>query len=315
MARTPNNHHVLPLFCDDLIASCVDMSPARFGAYMRLLCYAWTRGGLPNDEAACGRIAGGIDQHDWEAIRSRLILLDAGTPSERLSHQRLELERQAVAALKAKKSEAGKKGGRPKANGKLSQSKTKAEPQADGKQNQSKTKAPTPTPTHSSSLRSEEEFHTHGENEFWKPGWAATEWDAFVAVWNSTQRAARWDVLSPPDGWVDAAASPGWLQKARQAVQRLPMCLYLEKPLAVTQFIQPGWADRILAGEFDNPRARPAGRHDSQPPPVDQAKRRFYRADAGKSMSEAEYSAWRRDHATGGTVAAVADRVTLRGNA
>ena len=56
--------------------------------------------------------------------------------------------------------------------------------------------------------------------------------------------------------------------------------------------------------------ARPAA-----PPPVDQAKRRFYRADAGKSMSEAEYAAWRRDHATGGTVAAVADRVTLKGNA
>lgn len=308
MARTPNNHHVLPLFCDDLIASCVDMSPARFGAYMRLLCYAWTRGGLPNDEQACGRIAGGIEQHDWEAIRSRLVLLDDGTPSERLSHQRLELERQAVAALKAKKSEAGKKGGRPKAIAKQNESRTKAE----RKQNESKMKAPTPTPSPSSSLRSEEEFHTHAENEFRKPGWAAAEWEAFVAIWNSTQRAARWSVLSPPDGWVDAAATPGWLQKARQAVDRLPMCRYLEKPLAVTQFIQPGWADRILAGEFDNAKARYLGRHDAVPPPADPAKRRFYRADAGQSMTEAEYSAWRRNQTTGGMVAAVADRVTLR---
>lgn len=56
--------------------------------------------------------------------------------------------------------------------------------------------------------------------------------------------------------------------------------------------------------------ARPAA-----PPSVDQAKRRFYRADAGKSMTEAEYAAWRRDQATGGTVSAVADRVTLRGQA
>ncbi len=39
MARNENNHHVLPLFCDDLIASTVDMTPACFGAYMRILCY------------------------------------------------------------------------------------------------------------------------------------------------------------------------------------------------------------------------------------------------------------------------------------
>ena len=253
MARTPNNHHVLPLFCDDLIASCVDMTPARFGAYMRLLCYAWTRGGLPSDETACGRIAGGFESGDWESIRARLVLLDQGTPDERLSHQRLELERQAVAELKAKKAAAGKLGGRPKsttkANGKQTESKTKADTPQNGKQNESKTKAPTPTPTPLC-------IHTHAGDEFRQPGWAATEWESFVAVWNVTERAAKWQVLSPPDGWIDAAASPGWLQKARQAVERLPRCHYLEKPLAVTQFIQPGWADRILAGEFDNAKAR-----------------------------------------------------------
>ena len=253
MARTPNNHHVLPLFCDDLIASCVDMSPTRFGAYMRLLCYAWSRGGLPNDEAACGRIAGGMNSEDWEAICSRLVLLDPGTPLERLSHQRLELERVAVAELKAKKAAAGKMGGRPKANEKQTESKTKADTPQNGKQNESKTKAPTPTPTPLS-------IHTHAGDEFRQPGWAAIEWESFVSVWNATERAAKWQVLSPPDGWIDAAASPGWLQKARQAIERLPRCHYLEKPLAVTQFIQPGWADRILAGEFDNAKARHAPR-------------------------------------------------------
>ncbi len=69
MARKPDSHHVLPLFCDDLIASCVDMSPMRFGAYMRILCYAWTRGGVPNDEQACSRIAGGLDHADsWHVL-------------------------------------------------------------------------------------------------------------------------------------------------------------------------------------------------------------------------------------------------------
>ena len=122
MARKPDSHHVLPLFCDDLIASCVDMTPACFGAYMRLLCYAWTRGGIPDNEAACSRITGGLESGDWEAIRCRLVQLDDG----RLTHQRLELERVAVAEIREKRSQAGRMGGRPKANGKQTESKSKA---------------------------------------------------------------------------------------------------------------------------------------------------------------------------------------------
>jgi hypothetical protein len=158
--------------------------------------------------------------------------------------------------------------------------------------------------------------HTHrareADSEFRKPGWAATEWAAFVAAWNSTQRAAKWDGLTPPDGWVDAAASPGWLQKARQAVQRLPRCQYFGNPLAVTQFIQPGWADRILAGEFDNAKAKHGRNGDERPPPVDQAKRRFYRADAGKQMTDAEHAAWIRDQRSGGVVSALATATRLK---
>jgi uncharacterized protein YdaU (DUF1376 family) len=128
VARKPDSLHVLPLFCDDLIASCVDMTPACFGAYMRLLCYAWTRGGIPDSEAACTRITGGLESGDWQTIRERLVQLDDG----RLTHQRLELERVAVAEIRQKRSEAGRKGGRPKAN---------------EKQNESKTKAPYPSPS------------------------------------------------------------------------------------------------------------------------------------------------------------------------
>ena len=48
------------------------------------------------------------------------------------------------------------------------------------------------------------------------------------------------------------------------------------------------------------------------PPPVDQAKRRFYRADAGKAMNESEYASWRSDRNRGGTAAAVAASLKLR---
>ena len=257
MARHVDSQCVLPLFCDDLIASTVDMSPARFGAYVRILCYAWTRGGVPNDEAACGRIAGGFEPGDWLAISGRLCVLDAGQATERLSHRRLELERVAVAELKAKKSEAGKEGNRVRWGADRSQTDRKriAERSQTASQTDRKTIAPTPTPT-----PVKEFTHTAGAGEeFRQPGWAADEWARFVEVWNRTKRANPWKPLTPPAGWVDAAAVPGWLDKARQALDRLPRCAFFANPLAVTQFLADGYADRILAGEFDNAKAAPRG--------------------------------------------------------
>lgn len=93
--------------------------------------------------------------------------------------------------------------------------------------------------------------HTTG-GEFRKPGWAAQEWESFVAVWNKTQRAVPWTSLSPPLGWVDLAATPGWLARASEALARLPGCQWFDQPLAVTKFFEQ--LDRILAGEFDNPK-------------------------------------------------------------
>jgi uncharacterized protein YdaU (DUF1376 family) len=252
MARKPDSHHVLPLWCDDLIASCVDMTPACFGAYMRLLCYAWTRGSIPDDEAACSRIAGGMGPGDWAAIRDRLVELDRG----KLTHQRLELERLAVAALKEKRAESGRQGGRPKANGKQNESKT----EANGKQNESKTKAPTPTPTPTPCPDLGRENTTRHWGE---AGLGLDEWERFVGVWNRTDRAKPWTPLLPPDGWIDHAASPGWLSKAHDAMSRLPACEWFTQPVAVTRFFD--YVDRIIAGEFDtakhdgSKRRQPAG--------------------------------------------------------
>lgn len=83
----------MPVYTAELLASCADMSPAQFGSYMRLLCYAWQSGGLPNDMEACCRIAGGCTPADWSVVRKRLVVIDAGTSEERLSHARLESER------------------------------------------------------------------------------------------------------------------------------------------------------------------------------------------------------------------------------
>jgi hypothetical protein len=53
--------------------------------------------------------------------------------------------------------------------------------------------------------------------------------------------------------------------------------------------------------------ARPAA-----PPPVDQAKRRFWRGDAGQNLTNAEYAAWRRDQRSGGVTTALAAAITIK---
>ena len=260
MARKPDSNHVLPLFCDDLIASCVDMTPACFGAYMRLLCYAWTRGGIPDDEGACGRIAGGMQPGDWAAIRSRLVPISNGSQCDRnaieyasmtgvqLTHPRLELERLAVEAHKKKRSNAGKKGNETRWGSQCDRIAI-AKDIANGSQTDRKTIAPNPSP--SLPIR-EEKTHTQAENEFRQPGWAAIEWERFAERWNRTERAARWNSLVAPAGWVERAVDGSWMAKAAEALDRLPGCAWFDTPLAVTRFFE--YVDRIIAGEFDNPK-------------------------------------------------------------
>ena len=87
----------MPFYTRDWIASTASFTPAQKGAYITLLAVAWTEGGVPNSYEACARIAGGITEEDWAVIRKRLVVLDAGTSDERLSHPRLEKERRAAA--------------------------------------------------------------------------------------------------------------------------------------------------------------------------------------------------------------------------
>lgn len=260
MARNPRNHHVLPLWCDDLVASTCDMTPACFGAYVRLLCYAWSRGGIPNCDAICDRIAGGIGSQDLSQIRARMVVLDEGTPDERLSHPRLELEREAVEKLRQKRSSAGKKGNSARWSGQSTGGDIANGSQADRKfiakrsPGDRKTIAPTPTPnptpidTDNTTRAGDPDRDTYGP----EAGWALREWERFASAWERTERAKPWAPLQPPDGWVDYAASPGWLGKAHDALARLPGCQWFDQPVAITRFFV--YVDRILAGEFDSPK-------------------------------------------------------------
>lgn len=100
---------VLGVFVADIVSSCVDMTNSQFGAYHRLLYYAWEHGGLPNDVETCCRIGGGMEPGDWQAVRRRLVVLDEGTQSERLSHPRLERERNYALEQAEKRKESARK--------------------------------------------------------------------------------------------------------------------------------------------------------------------------------------------------------------
>lgn len=256
MARQ-NVDHYMPFFGRDFYASTAMWTAEEVGHYIRLLVIQWDSGGLPADLNRLEMVSPGITAV-WDLLQTKF---PAGEDGLR-RNERMEEHRAKAQELKDARSEAGKRGNDRRwnqeeiANG----SQTDRKPIAKGIANSiAKTSPPSPSPSPSQSLSktpSPKDLHTHTHaaygDEFRQPGWAADEWVAFAAKWNRTERAATWDALMAPNAWVDFAASPGWMQRAEAALARLPGCQWFQTPLAVTRFFE--YVDRILAGEFDNPK-------------------------------------------------------------
>jgi len=256
----------LPLYVRDFLTSTLGWSAEEKGHYLTLLMIQWDRDGLPAGLPDLERLSPGVGVV-WPMLEAKFPVGDDG----QRRNQRLEAHRGKAIELKEKRVEAAKKAAAAKAANAeqpLSKRRASAE-QSLSKRERSVIHPPPPPPPPPPSLREEE--HTHrtrdaGE-DFGHQGWAADEWDRFLAVWNATERAAKWTPLMAPAGWVDLAASPGWLERARQAMARLPRCKFFENPLAVTKFFE--FVDRILAGEFDNAKKqRGYGQADEKPAPV-----------------------------------------------
>lgn len=254
----------LPLYVRDFLTSTLGWSAEEKGHYLTLLMIQWDRDGLPAGLQELERLSPGVG-NVWPMLEGKFPVGDDG----QRRNERLEAHRGKAIELKEKRVEAARKAAAAKAaNAEQTQSKRRAAVgQTQSNRERSVIHPPPPSPP--PSLREEE--HTHrtrdaGE-DFGHPGWAAEEWDRFLAVWNATERAAKWTPLMAPAGWVDLAASPGWLERARQAMARLPRCRFFENPLAVTKFFE--FVDRILAGEFDNAKKQRAyGQADEKPAPV-----------------------------------------------
>ena len=121
---------------------------------------------------------------------------------------------------------------------------------------------------------------------------------------------AGWQGITPQDRTEWAAAYPGcdldselarataWLKANPTKASRSNWRRFLVNWLTRSQ--DKGGTNRT-------PSAKPA----TGPPPVEQAKRRFWRSDADRAMTEAEYDAWRRDRRNGGIAGQLAGKIKL----
>jgi uncharacterized protein YdaU (DUF1376 family) len=105
-----NKLPVLPLYANDFIADVVEWTNEEVGIHIKLLCYQWINGSIPNDTESLARMTGTSHSsfvYMWERVGGKYVPNDKG----RLINERLEKERKEVERYKQMKSNAGKVGG------------------------------------------------------------------------------------------------------------------------------------------------------------------------------------------------------------
>ncbi len=109
-------------------------------------------------------------------------------------------------------------------------------------------------------------------------------WETLRKAW-ATGTGRPWKLPAPPDKVADRLAEEGWFEKALAAIAALPRCRYFRDPVTLPQLLAPGFVDKVLGGQFDNPREqRPAGgyRSPDEKPPAEGFK--------GKDADDFEYT-------------------------
>jgi len=101
--------HWMPLYIGDELAETSHLTAEEFGAYISLKMHYWQHGGLPVEDRRLERIAR-CTAAQWETIKPTLMeLFFEGWKLPRLEEQRAQAEETHI-----KRSEAGRRGGRPR---------------------------------------------------------------------------------------------------------------------------------------------------------------------------------------------------------
>jgi hypothetical protein len=92
-------------------------------------------------------------------------------------------------------------------------------------------------------------------------------WETLRKAW-AEGTGRPWRLPEPPDKAEDRLAEEGWFPKALEAIRLLPKCRYFRDPVTLPQLVAPGFVDKVLGGQFDNPREQRGhgGRPDDKPP-------------------------------------------------
>jgi len=96
-------------YWSDFLLGTALLSCEEVGAYMRLLCFQWQEGSLPNDAKLLARLA----QADERTI-SAILHKFSESSDGKLRNRKMEDVRKSLNAYKKTRSENGKRGGRPK---------------------------------------------------------------------------------------------------------------------------------------------------------------------------------------------------------
>lgn len=103
----------MPLYVADYLRDTRRLRPAEHGAYLLLIMEYWTAGSLPEDDGQLARIVG-MTAAEWKKTKPivQAFFYDGWC------HQRIDEEMLKAEAKHVRRSEAGKRGGIAKANGK-----------------------------------------------------------------------------------------------------------------------------------------------------------------------------------------------------
>jgi hypothetical protein len=113
-----------------------------------------------------------------------------------------------------------------------------------------------------------------GDNPPPPPREASQDQAALRAAWAAAAKAGKvqpYRAKAAPPALAERLAEPGWLDEALQAIEHLPRCRYFDTPATLFQLVGAGFVQRVLAGQYDDPKPAKAGRGtahlEDRPPP------------------------------------------------
>ena len=125
------------------------------------------------------------------------------------------------------------------------------------------------------------------------PEAAREAWEKLQEAWRPAVAAGHgiaWQARRSPEGFDQRLADPHWLQEALKAIQRLPRCKQFTTPVTLSQICKLGFVEKILGGVFDDAkRVRGSPGAPAQEPKQDPARRRYFRAEFQKNMTDVEF--------------------------